>query len=109
MTNAEIIVKRTILSIIMYLKKLKRNEEARKVLEKEVQNWKPLWEKQLEPWLKICNCDNVTSTISSFTQNFPEYGDIEKDLTDAIAVHEEFWFSVFKNLCKAKSKLQNKE
>lgn len=109
MKSAEIIVKKTILSIIMYLKTFKRNAEARKVLEEKVQHWQLLWEQRLEPWLRICNCDNVASTISSFTQNFPEYGDIEKDLTDAIAVHEEFWDKVFINLRCAKSMLQNKE
>ena len=67
-------------------------------------SWKDAW-KLIYSWLQEHPLTNMQKSIHSFAQLFPNYPSFATALDDSLALHDEFWNQVHRQLCAAKSQL----
>lgn len=66
--------------------------------------WEHAW-KTIHGWLQEHSLTNMQTSIRSFAQLFPDYPSFASDLENSLALHDEFWNQVHRELCLAKKAL----
>ena len=75
---------------------------------KQINTFFPTWEdawKLINNFLQEHPMTNMQKSIHSFAQLFPNYSSFAQELDNSLALHDEFWNQVHRQLCVAKSQL----
>lgn len=105
--NSEIIVQSVYKNVLSFLERVlgstKMNLVAQQ-LNKTFPTWEHAW-RTIYGWLQEHPLTNMQKSIHSFAQLFPNYHSFAAELDSSLALHDEFWNQVHRQLYLAKSQL----
>lgn len=107
--SSEIIVQTVYKNVLTFLERMLGANKMMNVaqhLNKTFPTWNHAW-KIIYGWLQEHPLTNMQKSIHSFAQLFPDYESFSAELENSLALHDEFWNQVHRQLRVAKSKLEH--